>query len=440
MPESLQNEQSEQSSTATNISLFASDAQRVLEEMKLLKSDAEASLKEIQTIGKNAGSEGLLAFNAKKACEEHATAIANTKGSAEADANTIATNKQRSDEIVAALNTGKSTVDADMKAIDSRRKEVDQSAANIVKAAETGTARLAEIETLKNSAETSLKSVTESAKAASEAASKTDTAQKGAKTSSDDAAALTAAIAEHHKTTGEHVAETGALLKQVQVGEANVKTVLEHLSKSDEIATGHEKRVDDLTQELQRLVEKVEGLLPGATSAGLASSFNKQRSRFEGPQRQWLLTFVICIGVLVLLALPSFLSAIGWWSHPTDLSWTSAWRSLILRLPIVAPVVWLAIYAGRNYMMSLRMEEDYAYKEAISTAFEGYKREMEKITADENQNPTPLTILCTNILRAIAERPGRIYEGKQRDINLIGEIQGLAENGAELSKKRLAAQ
>jgi hypothetical protein len=440
MPDSVQNEQSEQSSAASNISLFASEAQRLLEEMKLLKSDAEASLKEIQTIGKNAGSEGLLAFNAKKACEEHATAIANTKGAVEADANTIATNKQRSDEILAALNTGKAAVDADMRGIDSRRKEVDQSATNIVKAAETGVVRLAEIETLKGSAETTLKSVTESAKAASEAASKASTAQEEAKGSSDDAAALTATIAEHHKTTGEHVANTEALLKQAQLGESNVKAILEHLSKSDEIAVGHEKRVEGLTQELQRLVDKVEGLLPGATSAGLASSFNKQRSRFEGPQRQWLITFVSCIGVLVLLALPSFLSAIGWWGHTTDQSWTSAWRSLVLRLPIMAPVIWLAIYAGRNYMMSLRMEEDYAYKEAISTAFEGYKREMEKITGDENQNPTPLTILCTNILRAIAERPGRIYEGKQRDINLLGEIQGLAEKGAELSKKRLASQ
>jgi hypothetical protein len=440
MPDSVQNEQSEQSSAASNISLFASDAQRLLEEVRLLKSDAEASLKEIQTIGKNAGSEGLLAFNAKKACEEHATAIANTKGTAEADANTIATNKQRSDEILAALNTGKATVDADMKAIDSRRKEIDQSATNIVKAAETGVARLGEIETLKGSAETTLKSVTEAAKAASEAVSKAGTAQKEAKVSSDDAAALTTTIAEHHKTTSEHVAKTEALLKQAQVGDANVKAILEHLSKSDEIAIGHEKRVEALTQELQGLVDKVEGLLPGATSAGLASSFNKQRSRFERPQRQWLLTFVICIGVLVLLALPSFLSAVGWTSHPTDQSWTSALRSLILRLPIMAPVVWLAIYAGRNYMMSLRMEEDYAYKEAISTAFEGYKREMEKITGDENQNPTPLTTLCTNILKAIAERPGRIYEGKPRDINLLGEIQSLAEKGAELSKKRLAAE
>ena len=85
------------------------------------------------------------------------------------------------------------------------------------------------------------------------------------------------------------------------------------------------------------------------------------------------------------------------------------------------------------------MEEDYAYKEAISTAFEGYKREMEKIAAGDGENPSPITILCTNILRAISERPGRIYEGKQQDINLLTEIQGIAEKSRDLAKKRLAA-
>jgi hypothetical protein len=195
-----------------------------------------------------------------------------------------------------------------------------------------------------------------------------------------------------------------------------------------------------LKDELQDLIQRVEGLLPGATSAGLASSFNKQRSRFASPQKQWLWTFIVCIGILVVLALPSFFAAIGWSRHSTDESWSAAWRNMVLRLPVVFPVVWLAIYAGRNYMMSLRMEEDYAYKEAISTAFEGYKREMEKIGADEGEKPTPITILCTNILRAISERPGRIYEGKQQDINLVTEVQGLIEKSAELSKKKVATQ
>ena len=47
-------------------------------------------------------------------------------------------------------------------------------------------------------------------------------------------------------------------------------------------------------------------------------------------------------------------------------------RNTVRRLPLFFALVWLAIYAGRNGTMVVRMEEDYAYKEAISTAFEGY--------------------------------------------------------------------
>src|ERR1700686_2862101 len=263
--------------------------------------------------------------------------------------------------------------------------------------------------------------------AANAAAAETRAAQSSA-----DAASWATAISDEHGATTEILEKMNALLAEAQAAQGDLKIVLEHLAKSDEIATGHEKRVADLTEELQKLVLRVDGLLPGATSAGLASSFNKQRSRFTIPQKQWLWIFISCIVVLFVLALPSFFSLIGWTSHPADQSLNAAWRSLILRLPIVAPIIWLAIYAGRNYMMSLRMEEDYAYKEAISTAFEGYKREMEKIAPGDGEYPTPLTILCTNVLRAIAERPGRIYESRQKDINLITEAQVLLEQGAEL--------
>jgi hypothetical protein len=426
------------------VSQLISQARQILEEIQSIRGQAEAHLKQAEISRKNADSEALLAFNAKKACEEHATTVSGVKGVVEADANAIATNKQRSDEALAALTAGKASVDADTKGIETRRKEVDQAAAvvgqaatEITNAAEAGVARLKDIDASKESAEGQAKKIADSAKAAAEAAAAADSEQKDAERSSTEAAALAAAISEEHKTTSDIVAQTQALLKQAQDAEENLKKVLEHLAKSDEIATGHEKRVAALSAELQDLITRVEGLLPGATSAGLASSFNKQKSRFTDPQKLWLRTFVISILALVVVALPSFFAAIGV-THPADQSWNGAWRNLVLRLPIWAPIVWLAIYAGRNYMMSLRMEEDYAYKEAISTAFEGYKREMEEIKAGDGVNPTPLTILCTNILRAIAERPGRIYEGKQKDINLMTEVQDLIEKSADLSKKKLA--
>jgi hypothetical protein len=424
-------------------------AHQLIGEINTIKTQAEAHLKQAEISRKNADSEALLAFNAKKACEEHATTIAGVKGTVEADANTIATNKQRSDEALASLTTGRATVEADIKVIGSQRKEIDQAAttvgqatSDIEKASEAGKGKLQDIEALKESAENQLIEATQSAKTAARAAMDAASAQTRAEQSLTEATASATAISEEHKVTTDVVTKTEALLAQAQAAQDNLKGVLEHLAKSDEIATGYEKRVADLKEELQQLIRRTEGLLPGATSAGLASSFNKQRSRFTNPQRQWLWTFIICIGLLVVLALPSFFAAIGvsWSGHATDESWSAAWRNLVLRLPIVFPVVWLAIYAGRNYMMSLRMEEDYAYKEAISTAFEGYKREMEKIGADEGEKLTPITILCTNILRAISERPGRIYEGKQQDINLMTEVQSLVEKSAEFSKKRVATQ
>jgi len=436
-------------SQGPDTSQLLSQVHQLIGEINTIKLQAEAHLKQAEISRKNADSEALLAFNAKNACEQHATTIAGVKGAVEADANAIATNKQRSDEALASLTTAKAEVEADIRQIGDQRKGVDQAASAIEedassagKGVEAGIARLKDIEASCESAENQLLEATKFAKAATMAAANASAAENRAEQSAKESTSSAAAISEEHEATAEMVEKTKALLAEAQTAHENLKMVLDHLAKSDEIATGHEKRVADLTGELQNLVLRVEGLLPGATSAGLASSFNKQRSRFTSPQRQWLRTFVVCIGVLVVLALPSFLAAIGlnWSGQRTDESWSAAWRNLVLRLPIVFPVVWLAIYAGRNYMMSLRMEEDYAYKEAISTAFEGYKREMEKIGADESEKPTPITILCTNILRAISERPGRIYEGRQKDINLVTEVQDLVEKSAELSKKRVAAQ
>ncbi len=61
-----------------------SHAHQILEEIGSLKGQAEAYAKQAEVFRKNADSEALLAFNAKQACEGHATAIAGVKGTVEA--------------------------------------------------------------------------------------------------------------------------------------------------------------------------------------------------------------------------------------------------------------------------------------------------------------------------------------------------------------------
>ncbi len=431
------------------------ESKRLLEEMKLVRARAEEFVKGAEQDRTRAGSEALLAVNAKAACEEHATAIAAIRGAVDSNSGSVLANKQKSDELLAAVNTAKASTEADsrvissargsaeadLKAIDDRRKEVDAAAQALLKAAEAGGSRLPEIDAAKAAAETASKATAASQDGAAQARSATDAAQKQAEKLASEAQQLVAAITLTLNNSKQLADAISALLQASEKADAEHKKIWEHLEKSDQISVSHEQKVAAHSTEIQELVSRLEGLLPGATSAGLASSFNKQRERFANGQRLWLATFVACIVLLILVGLPGFFQAVGW--HPlggaaSDPTWNTTWRSLTMRLPIVLPLVWLGIYAGRNYMLSLRLEEDYAYKEAISAAFEGYKREMEKIGAVDRINLTPVATLCTNVLRAIAERPGRIYEGKQEDINLLNEAITAAQKVSDLSMKKIA--
>ena len=193
--------------------------------------------------------------------------------------------------------------------------------------------------------------------------------------------------------------------------EEDSKTLVASMTDARNRANEASARLKAYEEEIQKqgtafvqMHAKLESLIPHATSVGLASAFHIQKARFSKTQPYWLGLFVAAI-VLLLAAAFYGLPA-------TNDSWDSILRHFVNRLPIVAPLVWLAIYAGHHYNMALRMEEDYAFKEAVSTAFEGYKREMLGIPAREGSFDNPLVTLCENVLRALAERPGRIYEGR----------------------------
>lgn len=140
------------------------------------------------------------------------------------------------------------------------------------------------------------------------------------------------------KTNSEQVQ---ALLLQVRKAESALKSVTDHLSKGSEISTGYETNIESLLKDIQSLEGRIENSLPGATSTGLASTFNKQKSRFQPQQTQWLWIFIACMALLLIAALPSFLAALGitFWGHSADPSRAGTLRSLTLRLPILAPLV-----------------------------------------------------------------------------------------------------
>ena len=429
----VMSEKGENSAEDQSLEAIRAEAKSLLSDIKKFKTQAEEYLRATENARQKADSEALFAFNAKGACEGHSTAIANLKGTVEADVNSIATNKQKVDELVPFVTTNKSFIETDIKIIGDSRKEVEQAATGIKDAAEKGSSRLQEIETSKSSSNTLLAEIEGSRDAAINACKKVETAQAQAD-------GFVGEITTAHKTSIDLSDQIKTLLANVTAQKAALDKIVEHLTKSDEIAIGYEIQVSQLTKEVEALKKRVEDLLPGATSAGLASAFCTQKNRFTAPQWCWLTTFVLCILALLSISLPSFWNATFGATAHAMLTWDETLHGLAIRLPIVIPLVWLAIYAGRHYMLAARLAEEYAYKEAVSTAFEGYKREMLNIVAEDAAHPTPITKLCVNVLTAIAERPGRIYEGKHQDITIQNELKEALEKAAEFSKKQISAK
>ena len=192
----------------------------------------------------------------------------------------------------------------------------------------------------------------------------------------------------------------------------------------------YEAKLTSLESQCSAQMKTIESLLPGATSAGLASAFDKRRETFLNPQRQWQLVFVMSVIALV------FIGATGLW-HIHQLETVPTYDELIRlwlgRLPIVGALVWLALYASRESALAKRLEEDYGYKSAISACFEGFRKQMAETGKDAGAD-SPVGKLCEDTLRTIASPPGRIYDKHKLTISPSSELADTAKTMKEIIK------
>ena len=196
------------------------------------------------------------------------------------------------------------------------------------------------------------------------------------------------------------------LRKQCEEHTTAAKKLADIADETDRNVKAYELRLTELDQATADRLKTIEGLLPGAASAGLASAFNQRRVDFKWPQRIWQGIFV---GSVLTLAGIAWLE-IGLIFDPISiLTWDRLGLSLLRRMPLAAPLIWLALHASGKAALAQRVEEDYAFKETVSRSFEGYRREM----ADLEGKALPesaLSRFCTGVLGIITNPPGRIYE------------------------------
>ena len=161
---------------------------------------------------------------------------------------------------------------------------------------------------------------------------------------------------------------------------------------------GLEYELTTRTQELQRLEyeqktkhlalsAQIESLLPGATSAGLATAYKNLKDSFERPIKQYTLLFYGSLLILVIGAILGVVHSINFWPLAIQLvdvpTWDGIFKALLYKSPFIAPVIWLALFSSKRRSQYERLQQEYAHKEALASSYESYKKQLQDLKQDQ---------------------------------------------------------
>ena len=141
------------------------------------------------------------------------------------------------------------------------------------------------------------------------------------------------------------------------------------------------KEVDDQKSEIIRLTSEAEGMLTGATTAGLAGEFAKRRDELSvelGSARRGFYFSIIflLVSVTPLLAFV-FQGVISELRVIDDPTFGEKMADLVVRALILVPAIWLTKFMAARHAALFRLREHYGYKYSIAASVEGFKRQAE---------------------------------------------------------------
>jgi hypothetical protein len=192
-------------------------------------------------------------------------------------------------------------------------------------------------------------------------------------------------------------------------GQQHVRASEENLGKIAGLEAENTKQQQAIAQTL-RLASKF----------GMAASFKERKDELRWSMWAWATAFaaavvgIFCTAVLYIV--PQF--------DPQKFTDTG---NIIVKVSLLAPLIWLGWMSARQYGFISRIREDYSFKYASALAFEGYKKEAAEVdpkmlrdllgVATENMSLNPLRIYGdndTNHASPIHEALAHVF-GKKAD-------------------------
>ncbi|WP_156106866.1 hypothetical protein [Arenimonas composti] len=203
----------------------------------------------------------------------------------------------------------------------------------------------------------------------------------------------------HHEVFGEPDEEgtyTGGLAKEIQVQRANLV----------QLQADHAEKYLALTDEIN-------SLLPGATSAGLASSYRQIKDSFNRQIRFAGAAFYVSVGLLAAMSLLTVFDwTEGWFVLRAAGDWKQVLNGLAQKLPFYGAIVWLAYYVSKRRSEYQRLQQEYAHKEAVASSYENFRKQAEAIGGKDS---ALLTALLAKAIEAMAHNASQTLDGAHGD-------------------------
>ena len=194
-------------------------------------------------------------------------------------------------------------------------------------------------------------------------------------------------------------------------------------SQLEERQTQLDTMVDGFGKKFNGLVDQVEDLLPGATSAGLATAYNQLRITAEKRTLRYSIAFFGLVGVLTITAAVTVTQSITiWppsWEAITFSDTAEYFTKLLFKLPVIVPVLWAALTVSKRRSEMHRLAEEYAHKEALAKSYEGFKKQITELNTDDKGL---LAELLAAMLKAVSLNAAKTLEGKHGEKMPVQEV------------------
>lgn len=192
------------------------------------------------------------------------------------------------------------------------------------------------------------------------------------------------------------------------------------------------EQLDDFKEEQENryhaLNKEIESLLPGATSAGLATAYKDMKESFDTPIRNSGVLFYVSIGVLVCSSVVLSIDSISLGSgieFKEIKGWDDILKSFVYKIPLYAPVLWLAIFASKRRSESQRLQQEYAHKEALAKSYHSYKLQIEELNSEDK---ALMRSFISKAIDAIAYNASETLDKKHGDKTPAHDIAGRVVN------------